>query len=175
MISISIKLKAYTARERKGKRQPYNDVICKCPSSKQLYNVSNELLGKTKQKQKQTKNKKQKQPPPPPNQPTKQANKQKTTSQYPIRSPPVIWLIHCVSFSTTVGQIRNDINTQSAHPPVFVSFTGSEFCDCEPVIEVAILRLILNTTSKSCKLDPIPTPFIKQFFDTLVPVIKLRL
>ena len=45
----SAKLTAYTANVRKAKRQYYNDVICNCPSSKQqLYNVTSQLLGKTK-------------------------------------------------------------------------------------------------------------------------------
>ena len=44
----SAKLIAYTASVRKAKRQYYNDVICICPSSKQLYNVTNQLLGRTK-------------------------------------------------------------------------------------------------------------------------------
>ena len=44
----STKLIAYTASVRKAKRQYYNDVICNCPSSKQLYNVTNQLLGRTK-------------------------------------------------------------------------------------------------------------------------------
>ena len=42
------KLIAYTASVCKAKRQYYNDVICNCPSSKQLYNVTNQLLGRTK-------------------------------------------------------------------------------------------------------------------------------
>ena len=67
----SAKLIAYTASVRKAKRQYYNDVICNCPSSKQLYNVTNQLLGRTK------------------------------SPHYPITSPPVTCLIHFVSFSTT--------------------------------------------------------------------------
>ena len=43
----STKLTAYTANVRKAKRQYYNDVICNCPS-KQLHNVTNQLLGRTK-------------------------------------------------------------------------------------------------------------------------------
>ena len=41
----SSKLAASTANVSKAKRQYYNDVICNCPSSKQLYNVTNQLLG----------------------------------------------------------------------------------------------------------------------------------
>ena len=44
----STKLNAYTASIHKAKRQYYNDVICNCPSSKQLYNVTNQLLSRTK-------------------------------------------------------------------------------------------------------------------------------
>ena len=41
------KLSVYTTSVRKAKRQYYNDVICNCPS-KQLYNATNQLLGRTK-------------------------------------------------------------------------------------------------------------------------------
>ena len=44
----SAKLIAYTASVRKAKRQYCNGMICNCPSSKQLYNVTNQLLGRTK-------------------------------------------------------------------------------------------------------------------------------
>ena len=67
----SAKLIAYTASVRKAKRQYYNDVICNCPCSKQLYNVTNQLLGRTKK------------------------------SSLPSNTPLVICLIHFVSFSTT--------------------------------------------------------------------------
>ena len=43
----STKLIAYTANVRKAKRQ-YNDVIYNYPSSKQLYNVTNQMLCRTK-------------------------------------------------------------------------------------------------------------------------------
>ena len=44
----STKLIAYTASVRKVKRQYYNDVIRNCPSFKQLYKFTNQLLGRTK-------------------------------------------------------------------------------------------------------------------------------
>ena len=40
----STKLIAHTASVRKAKRQYYNEVICNCPSSRQLYNVTRQLL-----------------------------------------------------------------------------------------------------------------------------------
>ena len=81
-------------------------------------------------------------------------------------------LIHFVSFlNNKVEQITNDIDTQSADPPVFEPFTGSKFCDFEPVTEASMLKLILKTASKSCNLDPIPTSLTKQYLDVLVPVI----
>ena len=92
--------------------------------------------------------------------------------RYPITSPPVICLIHfCQFFNNKVEQIRNDIDTQSADPPVFEPFTGSKFFDFEPVTEASMLKLILKTASKSCSLDSIPTPLTKQCLDALVPVI----
>ena len=138
----SDKLIAYTTSVRKAKRQYYNDVICNCPSSKQLYNVTNQLLGRTK--------------------------KSSLPNNIPTSDMPDTF---CQFFNNKIEQIRNDIDTQSADPPVFEPFTGSKFCDFEPVTEASMLELILKTASKSCKLDPIPTSLTKQYLDALVPVI----
>ena len=138
----SDKLIAYTTSVRKAKRQYYNDVICNCPSSKQLYNVTNQLLGRTK--------------------------KSSLPNNIPTNDLPDTF---CQFFNNKIEQIRNDIDTQSADPPVFEPFTGSKFCDFEPVTEASMLELILKTASKSCKLDPIPTSLTKQYLDALVPVI----
>ena len=138
----SAKLIAYTASVRKAKRQYYNDVICNCPSSKQLYNVTNQLLGRTK--------------------------KSSLPSNNPTSDLPDTL---CQFFNNKIEQIRNDIDNQSADPPFFKPFTGSKFCDFEPVTEASMLELILKTASKSCNLDPIPTSLTKQYLDALVPVI----
>ena len=112
------------------------------PSSKQLYNVTNQLLGRTK----------------------------KSSLPNNIRTSDLPDTF-CQFFNNKIEQIRNDIDTQSADPPVFEPFTGSKFCDFEPVTEASMLELILKTASKSCKLDPIPTSLTKQYLDALVPVI----
>ena len=138
----STKLIAYTASVRKAKRQHYNDVICNCPSSKQLYNVTNHLLGRSK--------------------------KSSLPNNIPTSDLPDTF---CQFFNKKIEQIRNDIDTQSADPPVFEPFTGSKFCDFEPVTEASMLELILKIASKSCKLDPIPTSLTKQYLDALVPFI----
>ena len=138
----STELIAYTASVRKAKRQYYNDMICNCPSSKQLYNVTNQLLGRTK--------------------------KSSLPNNIPTSDLPDTF---CQFFNDKVEQIRNDIDTQSADPPVFEPFTGSKFCDFEPVTKASMLKLILKTASKTCNLDPIPTPLTKQYLDVLVPVI----
>ena len=111
-------------------------MICNCPSSKQLYNVTNQLLGRTK--------------------------KSSLPSNIPTSDLPDTF---CQFFNNKIEQIRNDIDTQSADPPVFEPFTGSEFCDFEPVTEVSMLELILKTAST------IPTSLTKQYLDALVPVI----
>ena len=139
----STKLTAYTASVRKAKRQYYNDVICNCPSSKQLYNITNQLLGRTK--------------------------KSSLPNNIPTSDLPDTF---CQVFNNKVEQIRNDIDTQSADPPVFEPFTGSKFCDFEPVTEASMLKLILKTASNSCNLGPIPTPLTKQYPAVLVPVIN---
>ena len=141
-VLYSAKLIAYTASVRKAKRQYYNDVICNCPSSKQLYNVTNQLLGRTK--------------------------KSSLPSNIPTSDLPDTF---CQIFNNKIEQIRNDIDNQSADPPVFEPFTGSKFCDFESVTEASMLEAILKTASKSCNLDPIPTSLTKQYLDALVPFI----
>ena len=126
----------------KAKRQYYNDVICNCPSSKQLYNVTNQLLGRTK--------------------------KSSLPSNIPTSDLPDTF---CQFFNNKIEQIRNYVDNQSAYPPVFEPFTGSKFCDFEPVTEASMLELILKTASKSCNLDPIPTSLTQHYLDALVPVI----
>ena len=116
---------------------PY-DVICNCPF-KQLYNVTNQLLGRTK----------------------------KTLLLSNILSSDLPDTF-CQLFNKEVAQIRNDIDTQSADPPVFQPFTGSKFCDFELVTEVSMLKLILKTASKSCNFDPIPTTLTKQYLDVII-------
>ena len=64
----SVKLNVYAVSVCKAKRQYCNYVICNCISSKQLHNVTNQLLG--------------------------QARK----TLYPITSPPVSCQVHFVSF-----------------------------------------------------------------------------
>ena len=125
----------------KAKRQYYNDVICNCPSSKQLYNVTNQLLGRTK--------------------------KSSLPSNINTSDLPDTF---CQFFNNKIEQIRNDIDNQSADPPVFEPFTGSKFCDFEPVTEASMLELILKTASKSCNLDPIPTSLTKHLLFFLLPL-----
>ena len=139
----SAKLIANTSSVRKAKRQYYNNMIYNCPSSKQLYNVTNQLLGRTK--------------------------KSSLPSNIPTSDLPDTF---CQFLNNkTVEQIGNDIDNQTADPPVFEPFTGSKFCDFEPVTEASMLELIMKTASKSCNLDPIPTSLTKQYLDALVPVI----
>ena len=135
----STKVTAYTASVRKAKRQYYYDVICNCPSSKQLYNVTNQLFGRTK--------------------------KSSLPNNIPTSDLPDTFYQY---FNNKVEQIRNDIDTQSADPPVFEPFTGSKFRDFEPVTEASMLKLILKTASKSCNFDPISTPLTIHYLDVLV-------
>ena len=94
----STKLISYTASVRKAKRQYYNDVIFNCPFSKQLYNVTNQLLGRSKMSS--------------------------LPNNIPTSDLPDTF---CQFFNNNVEQIRNDIDTQSAGPPAFEPFTGSKF------------------------------------------------
>ena len=82
----STKLIAYTASVRKAERLYYNDVICNCPSSKHLYNVTNQLLGRTK--------------------------KTSLPNNIPSSDLPDTF---CQFFNNKVEQIRKDIDSQQIH------------------------------------------------------------
>ena len=81
--------------------------------------------------------------------------KAKTTSlppNIPIADLPQHF---CDFFVTKIKRIRD--------PPSFFKFVAPQLSMFEPVTEELICRLISQSPTKSCTLDPIPTTLTKQF------------
>ena len=119
------------------KRQYYCD--------KQLFSVSNELLGKSR------------------------------ATPFPIDVPPSDLPQHfCDFFAHKVNRIRVGLDSQSCDPPTFFVYEGLTLSQFEPVSEKEIHELIVQSPTKSCILDPIPTSLTKQCLTDLVPLITLE-
>ena len=106
----------------------YSSKIDICSTTKQLFSVSDELLGKAK-----------------------------TTSlpsNIPIADLPQRF---CDFFVTKIKQIREDLDSCPHDPPSFFKFDGPQLSMFEPVTEELICRLISQSPTKSCTFDPIPT------------------
>ena len=67
-----------------------------------------------------------------------------------------------------VETIRSD--TAGSAPPIFTP-TDCSFTSFTPCLQQFVRNLIGSAPSKSCELDPAPTFLIKEFLDTLLPVL----
>ncbi len=75
-------------------------------------------------------------------------------------------------FIEKITKIRSNLHeaqpSQVAASTASCKFTLSEF---HPVSEEAVRKIIKDSPSKSCSLDPLPTWLLKQCLDTLLSVI----
>ena len=55
------------------------------------------------------------------------------------------------------------------HLPLTNPFDGVPLCTFKPVSESVVKNLILKAAPKTCQLDPIPTPLLVEYLDTLLP------
>ena len=84
----------------------------------------------------------------------------------------------CSFFGHKITAIRDELDRSSQQPEVSTPaqvidevFSGQELCAFELATEAEIRKLISDAPSKSCKLDPLPTWFLKLCLDVLVSVI----
>ena len=68
-------------------------------------------------------------------------------------------------------RIREDLESWPHDPPSFFKFDGPQLSMFEPVTEELICRLISQSPTKSCTLDPIPTTLTKQCLHDLAPLV----
>ena len=77
----------------------------------------------------------------------------------------------CHFFMTKIKQIREDLDSCPHDSPSFFKFDGPELSVFEPVTEELICRLISQSPTKSCTLDPIPATLTKQCLHDLAPLV----
>ena len=111
-----------------------------CSNTKQLFSVSSRLLGKSKTT-----------PPP---------------SDIPRSALPDRF---CMFFSQKIHNIPQDLDSQPSEPATFSPYDCPKLCLFQPVTEDEIRKLIVESPSKTCMLDPIPTSLTKECLSALLP------
>ena len=127
---------------RAAKRQHYCDKVASCTTSRKLFMVSNELLGKSKST------------PLPTDTPR---------SELPNRFGHF--------FNEKIQKIRDDLDATPCEVPTYSVYDGPQLHMFEAVSQEFVLKLVKDSAAKSCSLDPIPTSFTKQYLEELVPLI----
>ena len=122
----------------------YSAKIVEGSSSRELFSVCNQLLGKTKSSLLPT--------------------------IYSAAELPTRFLQF---FESKIHSIRESLDNQSpSSPPVTErSFHGDPLSTFHIVSEEAVRKVILNASHTTCELDPIPTPLLIECLDILLPTI----
>ena len=110
-------------------------------SCKELYRVSNALLGKQKDKTYPTNIK--------------------------VDDLPDTF---CDYFINKIASIRQELDTVSDCPD-FVPYSGSSLTCFRPVTMKEVRDIVCKSSKKSCGLDPIPTQLLHECLDELLPVL----
>jgi len=129
--------------ETRLKRNYYSDKIdSPVFNTKQLFNVSNELLKKGK------------------------------TSCLPSSIPSAdLPSQFSKFFSDKIKNLRDDLDSRQCEPPSFTVYKGPMFDRFCSVSENEISDLIKNTPTKGCILDPLPTQLVKESIVELILLI----
>ena len=81
----------------------------------------------------------------------------------------------CCDFSDYISRkitlIREGLDNMCSVPPHYHLFDGTVIDRFTPATEAEIKKIILESPSKSCALDPIPTSLLKYCLDELLPYI----
>ena len=127
---------------RQAKSTFCNTKILACTSSKQLFNITNTLIGKSE------------------------------TSSLPSCIPSaLVRQRFCDFFVNKISTIRDNLNSQTMPlPPVtHTVFDGSPLTAFHHVSQ-SIVREVLNKTAiKTCELDPLPSSLLAELIDDLLP------
>ena len=76
-------------------------------------------------------------------------------------------------FIDKINNLRAVLDSDtSCPPPIFEPFTGTCFSQFKTVNDVDIMKCINDSASKSCDLDPIPTPLFKQSLEATLPHVS---
>jgi hypothetical protein len=113
-------------------------------SSKQLFNISNDLLRKT------------------------------SASVFPKDiDPDKLPDRFCQFFGDKIMTLREKLDSRQCNPPSFAVFEGPCFDHFDVVTEAEISELITKMPTKGCMLDPFPTSLVKDYSNYLVPIITV--
>ena len=126
----------------KKARELYHKSKIDLSKNRQLFSISNELLGR-------------KIPTPLPNDCPK--------TDLPARFSNF--------FSEKISRLRLSVENSNCAPPSFAMYNGPKFDIFSTVSEIDILEIVKSMPTKSCSLDPIPTSLLKQYLPELIPVI----
>ena len=127
-----------------AKTRYFSDKISSSETSKQLFDVCNQLRGKT--------------------------NANSLPSTHPPYQLPDVF---CNYFTQKVADIRATFDSHETPPndPPPPSLTTAKFKVFQPVSEQEVKKVILSSKPTSCSLDPIPTPLLIENLDPLLPTI----
>ena len=113
-----------------------------CSNTKQFFSVSSGLLGKSK------------------------------TTPLPSDIPrSALQDRFCVFFSQKIQNIQQDLDAHPSEPAIFSGYDGPKLCLFQPVTEEEICKFIVESPTKTCMLDPIPTSLTKECLADLLPLI----
>eukprot|EP00745_Piridium_sociabile_P014216 TRINITY_DN20961_c0_g1_i1.p1 TRINITY_DN20961_c0_g1~~TRINITY_DN20961_c0_g1_i1.p1 ORF type:complete len:306 (-),score=34.33 TRINITY_DN20961_c0_g1_i1:857-1774(-) len=74
-------------------------------------------------------------------------------------------------FRDKILAIRTSLYSAQQSKDSFQAFSGTPLLAFSPVSEDFVKKVILQTTPKTCELDPMPTKFLFQHLDLLLPTI----
>ena len=113
-----------------------------CSNTKQLFSVSNALLGKSK-----------------------------TTPLSSDIPRSALQDRFCMFFSQKIQNIRLDLDAHPYEPATFSPYDGPKLRLFKPVTEEEIRKLIVESPTKTCMLDPNPTSLTTECLSDLLPLI----
>ena len=77
----------------------------------------------------------------------------------------------CVSLSHLFLIPRQDLDAHPSEPATLSPCDGPKLCLFQPVTEEEIRKLVVESPTKTCILDPIPTSLTKECLSDLLPLI----
>ena len=77
----------------------------------------------------------------------------------------------CDFFSSNIRPLCDDIDSCTCEPPTFAEYDGPMYCHFDSVTEKETCELTVQSPTKSCMLNPIPTSLLKQCLDELVLLV----
>ena len=97
-------------------------------------------------------------------------------SQRPLHSRLTYHILHSrtdlACFSLKIIQnIRQDLDAHPSEPATLSPCDGPKLCLFQPVTEKEIRKLVVESPTKTCILDPIPTSLTKECLSDLLPLI----